>query len=332
MLFNCPQCGQALKAADDAAGKKCRCTRCSQLVVIPGSISNPTSTGNPRAIGPARSVRSTRPADPASPGASTKSSNATKSANATKSNNPTKPAKPASVAAELSDMIVRQQAQIKQDAARAFEQQEQARIATERRSKDTRNRYAKPKNSSPIRTVLSVVLVVTALVGILCCGVLGYFAVGQSVVLSTGGYSAIATGRGEIRSENRGTEQGQGIMNRLTGSEFWLYYGQVPAIDSAAQQLAMDKFGSLAKSQRPVQRGNLSGNRFSEVSLQNWNLPAGVRCEMEVFFHGDAMILTMYISGSSKAQAGHQRKSPLEGSEAYLDMPESFFESLASSP
>jgi len=42
--FNCPHCGTAFAVADSLAGRKARCKRCSNPVVIPASSSQPGAT------------------------------------------------------------------------------------------------------------------------------------------------------------------------------------------------------------------------------------------------------------------------------------------------
>lgn len=290
MLFNCPQCGQALKAADGAAGKKCRCTSCQQLVTIPG--------GSPTA---------------ATPDTSKSQKNR---------------AKPASVASELNDMIVRQHEQILQDAAEVYLQQERARLKAEQQSKAPQRYSGNQNSASPMRSIMGVAFTLLLLIGLVCCGILGFYGVPRSVELNVGQFEATAKGHGTKRVSSAGAAHGEGILNRVTGSEFWLYVTTLPNNDPAITSSIMDKFGTQSSSQQSVHRGNLFGQHFSRVEAESLNLPGGVRCEMEIFMQGNQMIVACYIPGSAKQKAGIQRKSAFEGSEEYWDQPDSFFESL----
>jgi DNA-directed RNA polymerase subunit M/transcription elongation factor TFIIS len=290
MLFDCPHCGQTLKAADNTAGKKCRCTNCERLVVIPGAKPKPAVT----------------------------------------SNQTTPPTKPVSVASELNDMIARQQEQRLQEAAEYYQQQERAQLRSTEHNRVRPKYSSQDSSSSAIRTILGFVLVIALVLGVVCCGMLGYFATGSSVQLKAGGYSITAKGHGSKKASSSVSARGEGILNRMTGSEFWLYVTTLPDNDPRITNAIMDRFGAEAVSSKAVQRGNLAGMRFSRVAAESLNMPDQVRCDMEVFVTGNEMVVAAYIPGASKAKAGIQRKSAFEGSQEFWDKPESFFESLGS--
>ncbi|MFO0939295.1 MAG: hypothetical protein U0930_00865 [Pirellulales bacterium] len=308
-----------LKAADDAGGKKCRCTSCQELVLIPGGTpkgktSSPAKPSNSRHDANSE-WPTTPPAKPATP------------VNRPSPPIPVATAPKPTVASELDDIIVRQHDQFLQQAAVRHEQMESARRRVETRQPS----YSYKSNSSsgsPVKTVLTVVAVIGMLLMLLCCGLLGFGVLGNSAELVAGRYVVSAHGSVGKKSNSFGEASGEAIINRLTGSEFSIYSGRLPSADPEYAAVIKRRFTENSSSQQAVQRGNLSGTRFSGVQSKAGNLPQGVDCEIEVLFDRDYMIITCYISGSQKQKAGLQKPSRWESLEESLDRPESFFSSL----
>jgi hypothetical protein len=309
MLFDCPQCGQTLKAADGTGGKKCRCTNCGQLVTIPGGP--PAGQSKPETYRPGQR--------PGSQPTSTPPSEAKK----------TPVRQPASVASELNDMIVRQHEQILNEAAAAHQQQARAQRRAEEHGR-LRQQYAPNKSSSGsnIGGYVGAAAAVLAILIVVCCGVLGVYVIGGSKELKAGGYSAIAPCQGKVLSRSIGNASGQGIVNRMTGSEFWLYVTSLPNTDPEIVQAVIDGFGSRSASQEKVQRGSLSGTRFHKVISETVSAKGEVQAELEIFVVGNNILSALYTPGSSKHKSGMQRKSAFQSSEEYWDQPDYFFESL----
>jgi predicted Zn finger-like uncharacterized protein len=47
ILFRCPKCGHGLRAADEMAGKRVKCTRCPATTTVPTPVSNPEIVSSP---------------------------------------------------------------------------------------------------------------------------------------------------------------------------------------------------------------------------------------------------------------------------------------------
>ncbi len=325
MLFNCPHCDQMLKAADDAAGKKCRCTNCQALVQIPGGAPK-TKPAN----GPAKSLAESEWAARPQPA----NSAAPRPAGPVNRPSAPKPAAPApkpTVASELDDIIVRQHEHFLQQAAVRHEHMENARRREESRQR-TASYSSSSSPGSPVRTILATVSVIGVLLVVSCCGLLGFAVWGNSKDLIVGGYAISANGHGNKQTSAFGDAKGEGIINRFTGSEFWLYTTRLPSSDPGLIAALNSRFGENSASQQTVQRGNLSGTHYSGVRGKALNLPQGVDCEMEVLIDRDHMIVACYIPGSQKYKAGLQKQSKWESFEDSWDRSESFFSSLRTTP
>jgi hypothetical protein len=309
MLFDCPECGQKLKAPDNAGGKKCKCSRCQQLVRIPGGA-QPTSSASsiPTAWPVAPSSKPTVP--PSKPGGL--------------------PTKPASVASELDDLIGRQQSQppapmmqnYMPSQPSAWDSLQDSRF----RGEYTQARKPAPPSGSRVATVIGIVTGVV-LLGSIICGVGGYWAYGRKTELSVGRYQVVPCGQGAKQTHHENTTAGQGVLNRYTGSEFWIYTVKVPDNRELREEV-QKRFEEMSSEHSSVERGQLNGNRYRNVSTQALRLKSDFRCEMEVFFDEDNMIITCYIPGSEKQRVGIQPKSRPLAIESFVDRPESFFASL----
>lgn len=323
MLFNCPHCNQMLKAADDAGGKKCRCTNCQELVLIPGGAAKTKPTGGSASNSSTSAEWSARP-QPAKPASS---ANRPVQTGQNASARPQAPVPKPTVASELDDIIVRQHDQLMQQAAVRHQQ-----LVSARRRSESRPSYAGyssgPSSSSPVKIILTTISIIGLLLVVVCCGLMGFAAFGNSQDLIVGNYVVSANGHGNKRSSSFGDAKGEGIINRFTGSEFWIYSTRLPSSDPSLVIALKNRFGENCTSQQTVQRGNLSGTRYSGVRGKSVNLPQGVDCEMEVLIDRDLMIVTCYIPGSQKQKAGLQKPSKWESFEESWDRPESFFSSL----
>lgn len=147
----------------------------------------------------------------------------------------------------------------------------------------------------------------------------------QSTALTLGNYSARTVGHGEIQNRTEGPVEGQGFLNRLTGSEFWLI-----RIRNNQGSLSWDDLNLPVdiKSQQSIKRGNLSGKRIAISRANKFSRYQDVACDMEIFIDRGAIVMLMYVRGSEKAKASLQSKSRWESWEDNLDNSESFFESL----
>lgn len=331
MLFNCPHCDQMLKAADDAAGKKCRCTNCQALVQIPGGAAKSNPASNGPAQNSAESQWTARPQSPSSTTNRPTTNRPTAPVNRPSAPKPAAPAPKPTVASELDDIIVRQHEQFLQQAAVRHEHMENARRRQESRQR-TSGYSSSSSESSPVRTILATVSVIGVLLVVSCCGLLGFAVWGNSRDLIVGGYAVSANGHGNKQTSAFGDAKGEGIINRFTGSEFWLYTTRLPSADPGLIAALNSRFGENSASQQTIQRGNLSGTHYSGVRGKALNLPQGVDCEMEVLIDRDQMIVTCYIPGSQKHKAGMQKRSKWESFEDSWDRAESFFSSLRTNP
>ncbi len=306
MLFTCPECGQALRAADDAAGKKCRCTSCQQLVPIPG--------------GPAKSKTSeakvAEPIPTAKPLA--------------KPQPPAKPAPKPTVASELDDLIVRQQEQIFHQAAQYHQQREQAERRAEQQQRNSKYYSTdRPSSTSPLRIIFTIVFVVGGLLVLGCCGFFGFAVMGQSAQLTVDSYTATAKAQGSLQNKSEGNLRGQAVVNRLTGSEFWLIVHNSPTPDPVINELVLREMTKLAMSQQEVQRGNFKGKRLVTNSTSIYSGAGKINADVEVFVDGNKLVMLVYVRGSAKAKAGIQPRSRWESMEDSFDNAESFFSSLS---
>lgn len=304
MIFNCPECGQTLRAADDAAGKKCRCTSCKQLVPIPG--------GSPKTPSPSR---------PASP------NSASTAKPAPKKTQPPGP-KP-SVASELDDMIVRQQEQFLEQAAHRHQQMAQAQRRAEQYARVKRYYTNNEGNFSPLRLIFSIIFVMGAVFTLGCCGFFGYAIYGRSTKLTVGAYSARASVSGPTQSKNELSVRGEGVANIFTGSEFWLIVIDQPPNQPQFVFEAQQRLASQSSSQQDIQRGNWRGKRYIFTNIGEFTGHKNTACEMEVFSDRGKLILMLYVRGSDKRKADLQSKSSWESVEGSMDNPESFFSSLS---
>lgn len=303
MLFNCPQCGQTLRAADEAAGKKCRCTSCQQLVPIPG--------------GPAKSKTvEAKPTPSAKPPA--------------KPQPPAKPVPKPTVATELDDLIVRQQEQILNQAAQYHQHRAQAERRAEQQQKN-RKYYStsQASSASPLRIILTIVSVVGILLVLGCCGFFGFAVVGRSAELTVDSYIATAKAQGSLQNKSEGNLRGQAVVNRLTGSEFWLIVHNSPTPDPMINELVLGEMTKLAISQQEIQRGNFKGKKLVTNSTSIYSGAGKITADVEVFVDGSKLVMMVYVKGSAKAKAGIQPRSRWESMEDSFDNAESFFSSLS---
>lgn len=303
MLFNCPQCGQTLRAADEAAGKKCRCTSCQQLVPIPGGPAKPKTAE-------AKPIPSAKPQPKPQPP-------------------PAKPVPKPTVATELDDLIVRQQEQILNQAAQYHQQRSQAERRAEQQQRN-RKYYStsQPSSASPLRIIFTIVGVVGILLVLGCCGFFGFAVLGQSAQLTVDSYTATAKAQGSLQNKSEGNLRGQAVVNRLTGSEFWLIVHNSPTPDPMINQLVLSEMTKLAVSQQEVQRGNFKGKKMVTNSTSIYSGAGKITADVEAFVDGNKLVMLVYVRGSAKAKAGIQPRSRWESMEDSMDNAESFFSSF----
>jgi hypothetical protein len=312
MIFACPQCGQKLRAADDAAGKHCRCTQCSALVPIPKSATNPAvPVAKPVVSKPAVTSQPAAPGTPVVPrlvGASPQ---------------------PDPLAAELDALIEQRRQQRRRQAVEQAEQRKQVELQQRvlERKAQSATKGDKPKGP-PV--FLSVLLASLGVLGLFCCGAVGLLYwknLQPAVTLQVGGYQATAYGKA-TEGRQDGTTDAKGIVSSITGSEFWIASVQIPDAAPFTIDDLRARFSTSAISVEVVQRGALQGIKCQPTSSSELGLFQNLRPEMEIFVVPNQLILLAYIPGSHKQSAGVQTRALPVERERRHDNPERFFESL----
>ncbi len=292
MIFPCPQCGQKLQAADDAAGKRCRCTKCKSLVAIPATA----LTARPvqqapvpaRPVGPPRNV----------------------------------------LAEELDDLIVERRRQARQRAIEQREQQQQAEQQRRRRAKATAAQRGPKPAGVPV--LVTVLLASVGVMCLFCAGGLGLLYwknLPPVVVLQVDGYQATAYGR-ESDAKNDGQTNAKAVLSPITGSEFWIATTRLPAESGISVEELKSRFADSAASVEVVQRGGLQGVKCKQIDAVEMGLLHSLQSEMEIFSIPNQLVFLVYIPGSHKHEAGLQSRSIPVARERRHDNPERFFESL----
>lgn len=321
MIFSCPLCGQKLRAADDAAGKRCRCTQCKQLVPIPGAGSA-APPNRPQPI-PAQPVQTTR----AIPRSVTPH-NAPRVVPPSNVRSPNVPP-PNALASELEDLIVLRHQQARQRAEENVQQREQHE---QRQRKLQAKALAAERSSKPngLPTFVTVLLSSFAVLGLFCSGAVGllYWKNRQpAMVLQVAGYQATAYGK-NTDSRDDGTTVAKGVVSQVTGSEFWIASVQLPEGAAANIDELKSRFETSARSVEVVQRGGLQGIKCQGLSNAEFGLFQNLQPEMEFFFVPNQMVFLTYVPGSKKHSAGLQSRALPVERERRHDDPESFFQSL----
>lgn len=327
MIFSCPLCGQKLRAADDAAGKRCRCTQCKELVPIPGPGSS-ASANRPQPV-PPQPVQTTR-AIPRS----VAPSNVPRVVPPSNVRSPNLPP-PNALAAELEDLIVQRHQQAKQRAEETVQQRE---LHEQRQRKLQAKALAAERSSKPngLPMFVTVLLSSFAVLGLFCSGAVGllYWKNRQpAMVLQVAGYQATAYGK-NTDSRDDGTTVAKGVVSQVTGSEFWIASVQLPEAATANIDELKSRFATSAQSVEVVQRGGLQGIKCQGLSNAEYGLFQNLQPEMEFFFVPNQLVFLTYVPGSKKHLAGLQSRALPVDRERRHDDPEAFFQSLqpAASP
>ena len=328
MIFPCPLCGQRLRAADDAAGKRCRCTKCKELVSIPNTAP---------AVAPRGTDSLSSQPVPIPLGAKAASVNPPRAtARSVPTGNALPVARPCNVpparvglAAELDDLIVQKQKQAQQRAEEFAQQRQQHE--QQQRKLQARARAAERSNKpAGLPVFVKVLLSSLGVLALFCSGAVGllYWKNRQpAMVLQVAGYQATAYGK-NTDSRNDGTTVAKGVVSQITGSEFWIASVPLPEGTTANIDELKSRFETSAHSVEVVQRGGLQGIKCQGLNNAEFGLFQNLQPEMEFFFVPNQMVFLTYVPGSKKHSAGLQSRALPVDRERRHDDPESFFKSL----